>query len=261
MARAKPESHARESAVSLSPSDDGASRPPSSDELLLAYASLRDLLERERASNDDLRRRLQQTYVGTIEMLADAVETKDAYTHGHCRRVSHYARLVARRMELPDREVKLACLAALLHDVGKIGVTDAVLNKPGRLLPEEKLLIQSHVRLGHDLLESVPGLREVAGAVLYHHEWYDGTGYPDGLSGDDIPRVARIVGVVDAFCAMIDTRSYKPARTPDEAREELRRCAGTQFDPNVVEAALDVLPAPIDLGDDDLEYACGLLFE
>lgn len=261
MARPKVVTEARDQAIPLSSGDGGASKPTSSDDILLAYARLHDLLERERAANEDLRRRLQQAYVGTIEMLADAVETKDAYTHGHCRRVSHYARLVARRMDLPDREVKLACLAALLHDVGKIGVTDAVLNKPGRLLPEERMLIQSHVRLGHDLLESVPGLREVAGAVLYHHEWYDGSGYPDGLSGDAIPRVARIVGVVDAFCAMIDTRSYKPARTPDEAREELRRCAGTQFDPDVVDAALEVLPAPIESGEDDLEYACGLLFE
>lgn len=261
MARPKAVTEARDLAIPLSSGDDGLSKPASPDDILLAYARLHDLLERERAANEELRRRLQQAYVGTIEMLADAVETKDAYTHGHCRRVSHYARLVARRMDLPDREVQLAGLAALLHDVGKIGVTDAVLNKPGRLLPEERLLIQSHVRLGHDLLESVPGLREVAGAVLYHHEWYDGSGYPDGLSGDAIPRVARIVGVVDAFCAMIDTRSYKPARTPDQARDELRRCAGTQFDPSVVDAALEVLPAPIESGEDDLEYACGLLFE
>ncbi len=240
----------------------GDARDPSAlNDMTVAYAELRASLERERAANLDLRQRLQQAYVGTIEMLADAVETKDAYTHGHCRRVSHYARLVAQRMELPDREVTLASLAALLHDVGKIGVTDAVLNKPGRLLPEERLLIQSHVRLGHDLLESVPGLREVAGAVLYHHEWYDGNGYPDGLAGDAIPTVARIVGVVDAFCAMIDHRSYKSARTPDEACEELRRCAGTQFDPRVVEAALEVLPGPVDLGDDDLSFACGLLFD
>ena len=152
MARPKVVTEARDQAIPLSSGDGGASKPTSSDDILLAYARLHDLLERERAANEDLRRRLQQAYVGTIEMLADAVETKDAYTHGHCRRVSHYARLVARRMDLPDREVKLACLAALLHDVGKIGVTDAVLNKPGRLLPEERMLIQSHVRLGHDLL-------------------------------------------------------------------------------------------------------------
>ena len=231
------------------------------DVMLAAYDEIRAALDRERVANAELRQRLRRAYVGTIELLADAVETKDTYTHGHCRRVSHYARLVASRMDLPERDVKLACLAALLHDIGKIGVSDTLLNKPGSLLPEERTIIQQHARLGHDLLEGLPGLDEVAGAVLWHHEWYDGSGYPDGLAGEAIPQVARIVGVVDAYCAMIDKRSYKPSRTADEACAELKRCAGTQFDPQVVDAAVGVLATPPEMREDDLEYACGVLFE
>lgn len=250
-----------EVARSLTPTSAARVSPSTLDEFANAYTRLRSSLAREREASGDVRRQLQEAYVGTVEVLANAVEAKDSYTHGHCKRVSRYARLVARRMSLPDREVKLACLAALLHDVGKIGVDSAVLNKPGKLLPDERVIVQSHVRIGHALLEGMPGFSEVAGAVLHHHEWYDGNGYPDGLSGSAIPTVARIVGVVDAFCAMVDHRSYKPARTPEDALDELRRCAGSQFDPEVVEAALDVLPTAVDLPDDDLEFACEVLLE
>lgn len=250
-----------EVARSLTPTSVNRVSPLTLDEFAIAYAQLRSSLARERATISELRRQLQEAYIATVEILASAVETKDAYTHGHCKRVSRYTRLVARRMSLPDREVKLACLTALLHDVGKIGVDSAILNKPGSLLPDERTIVEAHVRIGHDLLDGMPGFSQVAGAVLHHHEWYDGNGYPDGLAGEDIPTVARIVGVVDAFCAMLDHRCYKPARTPDEAFNELRRCSGSQFDPEVVEAALEVLPTPVELPDDDLEYACEVLFE
>jgi HD-GYP domain-containing protein (c-di-GMP phosphodiesterase class II) len=173
---------------------------------------------------------------------------------------SRYARLVASQLGLSAHEQALVCYSALLHDVGKIGVSDGVLNKPGPLLPEEMELMRAHVRVGYDLLNHVPALRDVADVVLRHHEHHDGGGYPNGLRGDDIPMPARIVSVVDAYCAMITRRSYKDAYPDAAARAELRRCAGTQFDPVVVDAFLAILDTPEarDLDDDDFAE-CGLL--
>lgn len=208
-----------------------------------------------------LRNEVQDAYVATISLLADAVQAKDAYTHGHCERVSQYARATAELLGLSVEEKRITCYAALLHDVGKIGVSDGVLNKPGPLVDEERLLVQAHVRIGHDLLTGVPALRDVAHAVLHHHEWFDGRGYPAGLAGSEIPVASRIVAAIDAYCAMIDERAYKHAYTPEHAREELRRCAGTQFDPGVIDAVLHA----IDLVDRDgsppsaISDSCGLL--
>jgi putative nucleotidyltransferase with HDIG domain len=208
--------------------------------------------------NLHLQQELQKAYLSTVTMLANAIEAKDPYTGGHCDLVSRYARMIARKIGLPEQEQGIACYAALLHDVGKIGVSDGVLNKPGPLLPEERDLVRSHVRVGHDLIRNVPALQRVAEGVLHHHEWYDGSGYPDGLQGEQIPIASRIVGVVDAYCAMITRRSYKEAYLDEHAREQLRRCAGTQFDPRVVEAFLAVLDEP-HLDDADEEDAvCGL---
>ena len=210
--------------------------------------------------NRDLQRELQSAYISTVSMLADAVEAKDPYTHGHCEMASRYARLVARRLELPERELAVVCYSALLHDVGKIAVSDGVLHKPGPLLPEEMELMRAHVRVGHDLLHNVPALRAVADIVLHHHERWDGAGYPDGLRGDEIPLPARIVAAVDAYCAMITRRSYKEAYSDDHARAELRRCSGTQFDPRVVDALLAVLDTPESADrDDDYDAECGAL--
>jgi HD-GYP domain-containing protein (c-di-GMP phosphodiesterase class II) len=144
--------------------------------------------------------------------------------------------------------------------VGKIGVSDGVLNKPGPLLPEEMELMRAHVRVGHDLLSNVPVLQAVADVVLHHHERYDGTGYPDGLRGDEIPMASRIVAVVDAYCAMITRRSYKEAYTEAHARDEVRRCAGTQFDPRIVDVFLSVIETPAaEDGDDDSWAECLML--
>jgi HD-GYP domain-containing protein (c-di-GMP phosphodiesterase class II) len=212
--------------------------------------------------NRRLERELQRAYLATVSMLADAVEAKDPYTHGHCEMASRYARLVAERLRLPDYEQAVVCYSALLHDVGKIAVSDGVLHKPGPLLPEERELMRAHVRVGHDLLSAVPALGPVADVVLHHHEWYDGSGYPDGLQGEQIPQPARIVGAVDAYCAMVTRRSYKEAFTEEHARRELLRCAGTQFDPAVVEALLAVLDDPShEDQDDDFDAECGLLPE
>ena len=215
--------------------------------------------------NARLSQEVQQAYVATIAVLADTVIAKDPYIHGHCQQVSRYARRAAERLELPESEKRVACYAALLHDVGKIGVSDGVLNKPGPLLAEERQLVEAHVRIGYDILNNIPALRDVASAVLYHHEWFDGSGYPDGLEGSEIPIASRIVGTVDAYCAMLDRRSYKEAMAPDRARAELIRCAGTQFDPRVVEAVLEAIDetdratAQGEQQDGGLSGVCGLL--
>ena len=210
--------------------------------------------------NRRLERELQRAYLATVSMLADAVEAKDPYTHGHCEMASRYARLVSERLGLPAYEQAVVCYSALLHDVGKIGVSDGVLNKPGPLLPEERELMRAHVRLGHDLLLAVPALGPVADVVLHHHEWYDGRGYPDGLRGEEIPMASRIVAAVDAYCAMVTRRSYKEAYTEAHARDELLQGAGTQFDPVVVEALLAVLDDPEGADhDEDFDAECGLL--
>jgi putative nucleotidyltransferase with HDIG domain len=210
--------------------------------------------------NVRLHRELQGAYLSTVSMLADAVEAKDPNTHGHCEMVSRYARLTSERLGLTDYDRSLVCYAALLHDVGKIGVSDGILNKPGPLLPEERELVRAHVRVGHDLICKVPALDAVADVVLHHHEWYDGTGYPDGLKGEVIPMAARIVCVVDSYCAMITKRSYKEAYTHERARAELTRCSGTQFDPKVVQAFLEMLDSgeSYDMDDDDAAE-CGVL--
>jgi putative nucleotidyltransferase with HDIG domain len=193
--------------------------------------------------NAQLQRELEEAYLGTVGMLADAVETKDPYTSGHCEQVSHFALGMARELGLDERASETVRLAALLHDVGKICISDGILNKPGPLLPEEREVVKAHARIGAELMRNLPALASVAEVVLHHHEHYDGGGYPDGLVGDDIPIGSRIVAVIDSYCAMIDRRSYKASLGNEESRAELLRCAGTQFEPALVDAFLRVLDA------------------
>jgi putative nucleotidyltransferase with HDIG domain len=207
--------------------------------------------------NARLRDEIHGAFVTTLALLADLVEAKDPYTRGHCERVSRYARATARRLQLSDTQQQVACYAALLHDIGKIGISDDILHKAGPLTPQERARMQEHVRIGNSLLGKVPILRDVADVVLRHHEWYDGRGYPDGVAGDAIPIEARVVSVVDAYCAMIDERAYKERVSEEDARAELHRSAGTQFDPRVVEAALEAIDA-VDAGRADIGE-CGPL--
>jgi putative nucleotidyltransferase with HDIG domain len=194
--------------------------------------------------NIHLRQKLQNAYLATVSVLADAMQAKDPYTQGHCEMVSRYARRIGQRLSLDAQQLSIVSYAALLHDIGKIGVSDGILNKPGPLLPAERDVVRSHVQIGHDLLNHIPALSVVADAVLHHHEWYDGTGYPDCLQGEQIPVASRIVGVVDSYGAMITRRSYKEAFGEDYARAELSRCAGSQFDPQIVDVFLQVLADP-----------------
>jgi diguanylate cyclase (GGDEF)-like protein/putative nucleotidyltransferase with HDIG domain len=174
----------------------------------------------------------------TVTALAFAIDAKDHYTQGHSQAVSRHAAQIARQLSLTDGEIEEVRLGGILHDIGKIGVPESVLNKPSRLTAEENELMKTHTVLGEKILEplKVRAIERIRGIVRNHHEMVDGTGYPDGLKGEHIPLGARIITVADCFDTMVSQRSYKPGRTVQEAVEELRRCCGTQFDPDIVEA-------------------------
>ena len=192
---------------------------------------------RERQVRIDHAIELGQAYRGTAFLLGDVVEADDAYTGSHSRDVVSLVLGVCDHLGLDARERRDAEFAALLHDVGKIRVPSEIINKPGALTPEERAVINMHTIEGERLLSQVGGILGNVGRIVRScHEDWDGTGYPDGLAGEDIPRVARIVRCCDAFSAMTTDRPYRAARTVGEALEELRRCAGTDFDPRVVEA-------------------------
>lgn len=173
-----------------------------------------------------------------IQSLAAAVDAKDRYTSGHSERVANYATAIAEQMGLSKDMQDTLRVAGLLHDLGKIGVPDAILNKSGRLTQEEREVINRHPTVGGDILKRSPHLDRVLPGVVFHHERYDGAGYPDGLAGDGIPLIARVLAVADSFDAMTSERPYRKAMPVESALRELKNNAGTQFAPDVVEAFL-----------------------
>ena len=184
--------------------------------------------------NARLFRNLQDSFQQTIQGFARAMEAKDPYTRGHSDRVMMYAELIARGLGLNEAEQRKLCTAALMHDVGKIGIPLDALNKPQKLTREEYEVFKQHPDKGRRILEPIEFLRDVVPAVLHHHEQYDGTGYPLGLKAEAIPLQARILAVADTYDAMTSDRAYRKALSHEIAIAELRRCAGTQFDPRIV---------------------------
>jgi len=182
------------------------------------------------------RDRLTRAYVQFVGSLAQALDARDAYTAGHSRRVSEYSCAIAKVMNLPEPDLETIRVGALLHDVGKIGISDLVLQKPGRLTPEEDQLIRQHPVIGRRILENVQGLESCLGVVELHHENWDGTGYPRGLRGEETPLCARIVKVADAYDAMTSDRPYRRGMSHAEALAVLKNAAGSQMDASVVEA-------------------------
>ncbi len=188
---------------------------------------------------------LNGAYQGTALLLGDVVEADDAYTGEHCKGVVQLSLDVAREIGLPADRRRNVEFGALLHDVGKIAVPKEIINKPGELDDEEWAIIKTHTIEGQRMLEKIGGfMSEIGRIVRASHERWDGSGYPDGLSGEAIPLEARIVSACDAFNAMTTTRSYRRAMSPEAAEAELERCAGTHFDPAIVEALLAVSRAP-----------------
>jgi response regulator RpfG family c-di-GMP phosphodiesterase len=194
----------------------------------------------------DLDRRNRASLINGVQMLVHALEAKDAYTSGHSSRVSRYAMRTSVRFGFTDDALEHIRLGGELHDIGKIGTREAILNKPGPLTEEEFQHVKEHSVLGEKIL--APFLAQspsVLRIVRSHHERINGSGFPDGLQGEQIPLEARIVAVVDAFDAMTTNRAYRPLRPPAEAIQELRRCSGVLFDADVVEAFVETHPCPI----------------
>ncbi len=178
---------------------------------------------------------LEGQSLGTLQALSAAVDEKDAYTARHSLGVTNWAHLIGVAANLTPVEQATLERAGLLHDIGKIGVPESVLLKPDKLTEDEFALIREHPDAGARILETIPFLDDIVNIVRYHHERWDGTGYPEGLSGEQIPYLARVLAVADAFDAMTTDRPYRPAMPVEEARRELLSCAGTQFDPEIVQ--------------------------
>ena len=195
----------------------------------------------ELASYREAERREAAMFEQTAEALAGAIDAKDRYTHGHSTRVAAISREIAKEAGWSDKDCSRVYFAALLHDVGKIGVRDEILNKEGKLTPEEFEQIKVHPILGNQILSSIRQAPSLSVGAHYHHERYDGTGYPDGLSGEDIPEIARIIAVADAYDAMTSARSYRDRLPQEKTRSELTRGMGKQHDPGFAEIMLHLI--------------------
>jgi len=186
--------------------------------------------------NSRLYQELEEMFFQTADSLADAIEQRDPYTGGHTQRVTSYSQAIAKYLQLGPLERKWLKITSVLHDIGKIGIEDQILRKPERLSPEEFSMIKRHSNIGAKIIEHIRQLKEIIPGVKHHHEQVDGKGYPDGLRGEEIPILAKIVAVADTYDAMTTNRPYRKAMEKDAAVEELKRCSGTQLDKDVVQA-------------------------
>ena len=210
--------------------------------------ALRDLIgavetarRNELESHKEAEKREAAMFEQTAESLASAIDAKDRYTHGHSTRVASISRQIAERAGLSEEECRKIYFSALLHDVGKIGVPDVIINKEGKLTDEEFEHIRQHPVLGYHILSNIRQSPELSVGAHYQHERYDGKGYPDGLKGEEIPVTARIIAVADAYDAMTSTRSYRKELSGEKTKEEFRKGMGTQFDPKYAQIMLDIM--------------------
>jgi response regulator RpfG family c-di-GMP phosphodiesterase len=197
---------------------------------------VRDRTERLETALDQLER----SYDDTLEALGSALDLKDAETEGHCQRVTAFCISIAKTMPVPDPYLPILARAAFLHDIGKMAIPDGILRKPGPLNDDEKKIMRTHCEIGYNMLIRIPFLRDAAEIVLAHQEFYDGSGYPRGLKGDQIPLGARIFTIADSLDAMISDRPYRRALPMSHACEEIKRCSGSQFDPDVVKVFMTI---------------------
>lgn len=202
-------------------------------------------------SRIQLATQLETHYTQTIEALVSALEARDPATEAHTGRIRDIATAVAVAMQVPSVVLRSVRLGAMLHDVGKIGISDAILGKPGPLTPDEWAIMRTHPEIGERMLRGVGFLEPILPVVRHHHERWDGCGYPDGLAGAEIPIAARIVSACDAFDAMTSDRPYRVAMAVDDACREINDCGGAQFDPRIVDALIEVVAQMND--DEDLE--------
>jgi len=191
--------------------------------------------------NASLYEDLEMSYFSTVKALARAIEVKDPYTYGHSERVTEYAMVIGKKLDLSEWDLRNLKYAAALHDIGKLGIAGHILNKPGALSEDEFVHIKTHPQMGDSIMEPVSFLKEPRAIILHHHERWDGKGYPEGLKGKKIPLGARILAVADSFEAMMSDRPYRKALDLQDAIKEIEDNAGTQFDPLVVTAFIDAL--------------------
>jgi diguanylate cyclase (GGDEF)-like protein/putative nucleotidyltransferase with HDIG domain len=193
------------------------------------------------ASQDQGVRSLPAAVIDTVTSLAFAIDAKDHYTQGHSKKVAAYAVLVAEALGLDEGKIEEIRLGGVLHDIGKVGIPESILNKGGPLNPDEWETMKSHVHFGAKILQPLRAIASIQQMVKHHHEFFDGSGYPDGISGSQIPVGARIIAIADAYDTITSDGTYKKARTPQEAFAELERCVGAQFDPELVEVFIKAL--------------------
>jgi len=184
--------------------------------------------------NLELSKNIEETYYNTLVMLARIVEAKDTYSAGHLERVSSYVEMIAEKLKVEEETKKILMEGALLHDLGKVGIEDAILKKKGLLTPQEYEIIKQHSIIGENILKPLRSMSKLSVLVRHHHEFYDGTGYPDGLKGNEIPLAARILAIADIYDALTTDRSYRKAVSPTEAMQMLRSYAGNRLDPKLV---------------------------
>lgn len=196
---------------------------------------------------DEKNLKVEKLSYQAMETLANTIDAKDNYTSGHSTRVAKYSREIAKRMGKDEKTQNAIYFMGLLHDIGKIGIRDEIINKPGSLTEEEFFAIKRHSTIGYDILRDMSEIANIEKGARWHHERYDGMGYPDGLKGDEIPEYARIICVADAYDAMTSKRSYRDSMPQDKVREEIKKGRGTQFDPRIADVFLRIM-------DDDKEY-------
>jgi putative two-component system response regulator len=216
-------------------------------ELCHLQKSLQDEVDKKTEELRESNRKVLNLSRQVILTLANTIDAKDKYTRGHSVRVAGYSREIARRMGKSEQEMDRVYYIALLHDIGKIGIPDTMINKPGPLTKEEYDVVKTHSSIGSDILKDMTEISSAAVGARWHHERFDGKGYPDGLKGEDIPELARIISGADAYDAMASKRCYRDALTQEVIRKEIEKGRGTQFDPQIA----DVLLAMID---EDAEY-------
>jgi HD-GYP domain-containing protein (c-di-GMP phosphodiesterase class II) len=218
------------------------------DEIALLGSNFNDMASNIEALVRKLKQALRQNqelFLETIRTLAAAIDAKDPYTRGHSERVSSYSMAISRHLALSQDEVFRVHIAAILHDVGKLGIRESILNKPGGLSDDEFEIMRQHPAIGAQIMSPIRMLKDIIPGIRNHHETWDGKGYPDRLKGDEIPMVARIIGVADTFDAMTTTRPYQQAMTLEYVLAKMRSMSGSRFDPNVIDAFM----AAVESGD------------
>ncbi|MGN0192541.1 MAG: HD domain-containing phosphohydrolase [Candidatus Gastranaerophilaceae bacterium] len=216
-------------------------KPYDPNELLLTVSNTLDYLSLKR-DNENLINDLKELFAGTVKAIVEAMDAKDSFRKGRSRRVTLYAEKTAEAMNLPQEQIDKTKLSGMLHDIGMISVSDEIMYKVEKLTEEDWKEIRNHVNQGVKILADIKQLKDVVEIIKYHHEFYNGAGYPSGIKGENIPIGSRIIAVADAFDSMISKRTYRKPKTVEEAKAVLVEMKGIQFDPAVVDAFLSVLP-------------------